>query len=538
MKIKTFAVLLLGLLWGTGSWYWYTCQVKGFCGTQLSTLIHSAAPSFAGVSAPADSAAEQTSATVAPAPEQDADTTNNESSASTADKNQAATAEKTADNPDNNNDQQAEKVVQSETEETTSPEEPAPEPEPDPTPIDNDSDGIPNAAETKLGLDANNPDTDGDGVNDFLETGDDFSTPLDTDNDGIINALDEDDDGDGDPTANEMPDPDNNGDPDDAQDIDDNQIPDYLDPAISRMAEDDDGDGLNNGQEKRLGSNPTLTDSDGDGLSDPFEAIDERDSDADGTIDMLDPDDDDDGIMTVMENADPNGDGNPDDALDSNSNGLPDYLDTDNTPTELPGQSVADGDTATEDGEKPAETDDNTDQTEAAEQQDEKPETDPAATSEEPAAEVAKDQTTETEQETAPAEEEDNSNKVTLDTSEDEPESGSIRKARLYFPFRSAEPELADDVVDYFDLIIKQLKDNPDTEIRVTGHTDSVGRGAANRRLGQERAEQVRDMLVKQGAPEAQILVGSKGEGEPIADNQTDAGRKKNRRVEIEPVKE
>ncbi|MGB1257150.1 MAG: OmpA family protein, partial [Thiolinea sp.] len=85
--------------------------------------------------------------------------------------------------------------------------------------------------------------------------------------------------------------------------------------------------------------------------------------------------------------------------------------------------------------------------------------------------------------------------------------------------------------------VIKQLKDNPDVKIKLTGHTDSVGRGAANRRLGRKRAEQVRDMLVKRGAPKKQIEVDSAGESEPVANNRTDAGRKKNRRVELEQIK-
>ena len=84
--------------------------------------------------------------------------------------------------------------------------------------------------------------------------------------------------------------------------------------------------------------------------------------------------------------------------------------------------------------------------------------------------------------------------------------------------------------------MIKQLKDNPDVKIKLTGHTDSVGRGAPNRALGLQRARQVRDMMVKRGAPEKQIEVSSAGEGEPIADNQTEAGRKKNRRVELEQI--
>ncbi|CAA6801505.1 MAG: OmpA family protein [uncultured Thiotrichaceae bacterium] len=344
----------------------------------------------------------------------------------------------------------------------------------------------------------------------------------------MINALDPDDDGDGDPTSNEAPDPNQDGDPDDAQDVDNDGIPDYLDPATSKMSEDSDGDGISNGREKVLGTNPMLTDSDGDGLSDSIEIEGEKDTDNDGTIDALDPDDDDDGIMTAMENADPDGDGDPKDALDGNGNGIPDYLDTDNTPTELPDQTKSEPepdtsskqDEQTKSEEQPAaksesKADDESEKTEAADDK-------------KPAEDIQEDAEKDTK--------DDDSSKVTLDTSGNSDNKNSISKARLYFPFRSSEPELADSVAEYFDLIIKQLKDNPDVEIKVTGHTDSVGRGAANRRLGRQRAEQVRDMLVERGAPKSQITVDSKGEGEPIADNKTDAGRKKNRRVELEQV--
>nr|CAA6801449.1 MAG: OmpA family protein [uncultured Thiotrichaceae bacterium] len=495
MKFKTLFVLLLASLWGTGSWWWYTCKIKGHCQTDLSILIQSQL---------GDQKSDTTTQPVSPFVVENEAISDKEPTQPLVDtKDKAETTTNSDTKQSTGSTEKAETTEEQETLADSKTPEPAPETKP--ADLDNDNDGIPNPVETRLGLDPNSSDTDKDGVNDFLETGDDFESPIDSDNDNIINALDEDDDGDGDPTRNESPDPNQDGDPDDAQDIDNNGIPDYLDPATHKMGADDDGDGLNNGVEKMLGTNPTLTDSDGDGLSDVFEAEDNKDSDGDGTIDALDPDDDDDGIMTAMEDADPNGDGNPEDAVDSNDNDIPDYLDTDNTPTELPSQTT---DKETQPEENSAD--------------DKKPE----------ATESKEDRSV-----TDDKKEQDDTDKVTLETSGSSTKNGSINKARLYFPFRSSEPELADSVADYFDLIIKQLKDNPDIRIRVTGHTDSVGRGAANRKLGRERAEQVRSMLVKRGAPKSKITIDSEGEGEPIADNKTDAGRKKNRRVEIEQVK-
>ncbi len=456
MKIKTLLILLLAGVWGAASWWWYTCKIKGVCdaGPETSLIQGTAtditdAPSSAPETSTADSLAD-TDNTASP------DLTGTEQHAPTDSVTDAGTTrtEQETNKPAEIPEQTTEAM------ETTTPvpEAVAPEPKPEPQTTEYDEEGTPAAAETH-------------------------------------------------PAPDQSPANSDDGDSDGTQNTDAHPVPDAPETDVERMSEDDDGDGLSNGEEELLGSNPALTDSDGDGLSDRFEAEGRRDTDGDGTIDVLDSDDDDDGIMTVMENADPDGNGNPDDALDSNNNGKPDYLDTDNTPTELPKPSASDRDART-DTKKPVKTD--------------IPKTTPSDTQKNQSADKSRG----------------DSDKVTLDTSGADTDIGKIRKARLYFPFRSSEPELADDVVEYFELIIKQLKDNPEVKIRVTGHTDSVGRGASNRKLGRKRAEQVRDMLVKQGAPKKQILVDSKGESEPIANNQTEAGRKKNRRVELEPVKE
>lgn len=80
-----------------------------------------------------------------------------------------------------------------------------------------------------------------------------------------------------------------------------------------------------------------LADTDGDGINDDYEftvscgntSVDYPDTDGDGDPDYQDDDDDGDGILTINENADPNEDGNPNDAKDSDGDGTPDYLDSD-----------------------------------------------------------------------------------------------------------------------------------------------------------------------------------------------------------------
>jgi outer membrane protein OmpA-like peptidoglycan-associated protein len=69
--------------------------------------------------------------------------------------------------------------------------------------------------------------------------------------------------------------------------------------------------------------------------------------------------------------------------------------------------------------------------------------------------------------------------------------------------------------------------------IRIEGHTDSLGDGAANQQLSERRAHAVRDALLARGIDAARIVAVGYGETRPIADNATAAGREKNRRIEI-----
>ena len=72
--------------------------------------------------------------------------------------------------------------------------------------------------------------------------------------------------------------------------------------------------------------------------------------------------------------------------------------------------------------------------------------------------------------------------------------------------------------------------------IIAVGHTDSVGTDAYNQKLSVRRAESVKAYLESKGVESNRIYTEGKGEKQPVADNKTDAGRAKNRRVEIEVV--
>jgi len=77
------------------------------------------------------------------------------------------------------------------------------------------------------------------------------------------------------------------------------------------------------------------------------------------------------------------------------------------------------------------------------------------------------------------------------------------------------------------------LRDDPTARITVVGHTDSTGSDAVNNPLSVERAHSVRDYLVTRGVSATRVETIGRGEREPVADNDSEAGRARNRRVEI-----
>lgn len=83
------------------------------------------------------------------------------------------------------------------------------------------------------------------------------------------------------------------------------------------------------------------------------------------------------------------------------------------------------------------------------------------------------------------------------------------------------------------DQFAQGLNSQPNTEIRIIGHTDSTGSDSINNPLSVNRAASARDYLVARGVDGRRIQIDGRGSYEPIADNNTDAGRAKNRRIEI-----
>jgi len=81
---------------------------------------------------------------------------------------------------------------------------------------------------------------------------------------------------------------------------------------------------------------------------------------------------------------------------------------------------------------------------------------------------------------------------------------------------------------------VKVLQDYPSISFEISGHTSSEGDPTVNQSLSQERAEAVKDWIVQNGGIDAKRLkTRGAGSDEPIADNKTNAGREKNRRIEF-----
>lgn len=81
--------------------------------------------------------------------------------------------------------------------------------------------------------------------------------------------------------------------------------------------------------------------------------------------------------------------------------------------------------------------------------------------------------------------------------------------------------------------VAASLMKYPNSTIEVIGHTDNVGAASYNQDLSQRRAVAVANVLRSSGVPAGRIATYGRGEDQPVASNQTEAGRAKNRRVEI-----
>ena len=105
----------------------------------------------------------------------------------------------------------------------------------------------------------------------------------------------------------------------------------------------------------------------------------------------------------------------------------------------------------------------------------------------------------------------------------------------LSFQFNSYK--LDSDSFPFLDELASVLLAEPSWKLELAGHTDNVGSEATNLAMSKGRVEEVRKYLVSKGVPVGRITTSAYGESKPIATNDTEDGRAKNRRVEMKIVK-
>ncbi len=103
--------------------------------------------------------------------------------------------------------------------------------------------------------------------------------------------------------------------------------------------------------------------------------------------------------------------------------------------------------------------------------------------------------------------------------------------------FDTGSAELTGQIKGELNSVVAFLKTYPDVRLSVNGHTDNQGDAEANKKLSLARAQSVKDYLVLRGVGEKRIGVQGYGQDSPVADNDTESGRAKNRRIELQIVK-
>lgn len=101
----------------------------------------------------------------------------------------------------------------------------------------------------------------------------------------------------------------------------------------------------------------------------------------------------------------------------------------------------------------------------------------------------------------------------------------------LLFGFDSSE--LSGDARQNLSEFASSMQEFPETQILIVGHTDAKGADSYNQDLSENRAESAAGYLIQQGIRASRITTMGKGEAEPVASNDTEAGRQQNRRVEV-----
>ena len=103
----------------------------------------------------------------------------------------------------------------------------------------------------------------------------------------------------------------------------------------------------------------------------------------------------------------------------------------------------------------------------------------------------------------------------------------------LYINFETGKSDVKPESQKIIDQISEMLKSNPSLKISIEGHTDNVGTPASNQTLSDSRAKSIMNALIAKGIDKNRLSAKGWGQTKPIADNNTNENKAKNRRVEI-----
>ena len=111
----------------------------------------------------------------------------------------------------------------------------------------------------------------------------------------------------------------------------------------------------------------------------------------------------------------------------------------------------------------------------------------------------------------------------------------AVMPEKLVVYFDTDKSDLKSDAITgtLFEGIKAWLDQNPGSRINITGHADASGSNKYNMNLGARRAQSAQNFFTDKGIPPEKIITATRGEEEPVADNNTPEGKAKNRRSEI-----
>ena len=103
----------------------------------------------------------------------------------------------------------------------------------------------------------------------------------------------------------------------------------------------------------------------------------------------------------------------------------------------------------------------------------------------------------------------------------------------LAINFDTGKATIKDESMPIIDQMVELMQTNADLKVEIQGHTDNVGKPEANKKLSEDRANAVKKALVDRGIAADRMSAVGYGDTKPVADNNTEEGRAKNRRVEL-----